>query len=92
MWMPVGETLLILMAMAVVAIGLLLVAPGLAIAFLVLLVPGWAITEWRARSRKEPMPAHRKVAKIVLTTVLIPLLPILCLFVLLFEICFPMMH
>jgi ribosomal protein L40E len=83
----VGEALLILLALAVVEIGLLRLAPGLALAFLILLVPAWAITEWRARRRKEPMSAHHKFARIVVTTVLMPILLVLSLLIAVFAIC-----
>jgi hypothetical protein len=87
MEMPVGETLLILLALAVVATGLVRFAPGLGIAFLILLVPAWAITEWRARRRAKPMSVHRKFAWIVGTTILLPVLLVLSLLIPLFALC-----
>jgi ribosomal protein L40E len=81
------ETILIGLALAIVGAGAVRLAPGLGIAFLILLVPAWAITEKRSRSRKAPMSAHRKFANIVGTAILIPFGLALCLPIFLICIC-----
>jgi hypothetical protein len=87
MWMSSVETLLIALALAVVALGVARQAPGLGIALLILLVPAWAITEWNARSQSQPMSAPRKFVWIVGLTVLMPVLLVVTLLIGVFASC-----
>ncbi len=81
------ETLLIAMALAVVEVGVARLAPGLGVVLLVLLVPAWAITEWKARHRVEPMPVLHKFGLMAGLTIVIPLLLVVSLLIPLFAIC-----
>ncbi len=81
------ETILIVLALAVVGAGIVRLAPGVGIAFLILLVPAWVITEKTARSRKQSMSAHRKLGEILWWTIVIPSLLVLTLPILLVIIC-----
>jgi hypothetical protein len=81
------ETILIVLALAVVGAGAVRLAPGLGIAFLILLVPAWIITEKKARSQNQPMSAPRKFAEIVWWMIVIPFLLALSLPALLVVIC-----
>jgi hypothetical protein len=85
-------TILIVLALAVVEVGVARLAPGLGIALLILLVPAWAITEWRARRQNTPMSAERKFAWIVGVTILIPvLLVVMSLIIAVSIVCVPLM-
>ena len=81
------ETILIVLALAIVGAGIVRLAPGVGIAFLILLVPAWVLSEKRARSQKEPMSAHRKFGEILWRTIVIPFLLVLSLPILLVMIC-----
>jgi ribosomal protein L40E len=81
------ETILIVLALAVVGAGVVRLAPGLGIAFLILLVPAWATVEWAARRRNAPMSAARRFFAILGVTILIPVLLVLSLLTPLFAIC-----
>jgi hypothetical protein len=81
------ETLLIALALAVVAIGVSRLSLRLGIALLILLVPAWAITEWESRRQDQPMSAPLKLAWIVAQMVLIPVLLVVSLLIGMFASC-----
>jgi ribosomal protein L40E len=86
-WIHSVDSVVIVLALAVVESGVAMVAPGLGIILLILLIPAWVITEWRARRRDTPMSAPRKLAWIVVATVLIPVVLALSPLIAFFAIC-----
>jgi ribosomal protein L40E len=80
-------TLLIAMAIGIVEIGVTMLAPGLGITLLFLLVPAWAITEWKARHRAKPIPAWQRFALMVGVIIFMPALLVLSLLVALMVLC-----
>ncbi len=75
------------MALAIVEVGVARLAPGLGIALLVLLVPAWAVTEWKARQRVEPLTVPYKIALMMGMTIVIPIMLVVSLLIPLFAIC-----
>ncbi len=85
--MPYVDSLVIVLALAVVETGVARLAPRLGITLLILLIPAWVITEWQARGLNTPMSAPRKLVSIVVTSLLIPIVLVLSPLIALFAIC-----
>ena len=78
------------LALGLVALGALAMVPGLAIGLLILVVPPWIGAEMianRRRNRGLPTSATRKVAWILVLTILIPILLGVALFIAFWMIC-----
>jgi hypothetical protein len=74
-----------------VAIGLFREAPGAAALLLVCVAPALAITELKARGRSrhgDPMSLGERILRVVVLTILIPILVIVALVIALFTFCF----
>lgn len=81
---------MVLIAVIAVFAAIFRMAPGLAIALLVCVLPAWAITAMNAarrRRRGEPMSGAEKVQLIVVLTILIPIVVYPALGIALFAIC-----
>jgi hypothetical protein len=81
---------IIAIVLGMVVLGGIAIAPGLIIVLLIFVLPAWAGAEWiayRRRRRGLPTSATRKVAWILVLTILLPILLGVALFIAVWVIC-----
>ena len=85
-----GAWPIIALVLGLVVVGGVAIAPGLIIVLLIFVLPAWGLAEWvahRRRRRGLPTSATRKVAWILMLTIVLPILLGVAVFIALWLIC-----